>query len=84
MHTYDMLITDLRLVSIVTVGIVIVCFILLKYEWITKFLKEHMFEILLGFLMILVIVLVLVFGVGLDCLLHGVDCPPVTNCTGCV
>ena len=49
-----------------------------------KWLCKHKVEIIVGLLILLTMFLVTVFGIGLDCLLHGVNCPPVTNCTGCV
>ena len=49
-----------------------------------KWLKDYTVTILLGLLIILIMVLVTVYGIGLDCLLDGVNCPPVTNCTGCI
>ena len=46
-----------------------------------KWLYNHRVEIVLGLLLILIMVLVAVFSIGLDCLLNGVNCPPVTNMT---
>ena len=43
--------------------------------------KHILLMILLGIILIL---LTITFGVGWDCILHGVNCPPPTNCTGCV
>lgn len=47
-----------------------------------RWLREHAAAILLGLLMILIMALVIIYGIGLDCLLHGIDCPPVCNTTG--
>jgi len=47
-----------------------------------KWFREHLLEITLFFLMILLFLLVATFGIGWECLLEGTNCPPPSNLTG--
>ena len=38
--------------------------------------------ILLVFIGVVIVLLVITFGIGWDCLLHNVNCPETTNLTG--